>query len=436
MIHLKDNSSKVVRLTQDCEDIRLLANQTVETLVKSNPGLLVYPQSLKNCDDTLKRQFIISAYESEGADQQRYMHISTGNLIGFIGTSSTNLSICSRFTGDGDLKQDYFLHYMLQKVLSVNLFNFNHSISTEDQVFDFLLLLFPRFLKDAVAQGIYKEYVSVQRNDADVKGVINISRHINRNVPFRGAVAYSSREISFDNNITQLIRHTIEQISISDFGKTILSSDKETIESINQIKAATASYSRNNRMSVIRANSRLVNHPFFSRYQDLQKICLMILRHRQLKYGSSDNRINGILFDAAWLWEEYMAKLLPEFKHPLNRSGIGMISLAERNQLQRYPDFYRGEIGGVVLDAKYKHDVSRDDEHQVISYMYRLKSSIGGFLLPNESSKPKVSYSLLGYGNYLNIHYLQIPQQVNSYKEFSDLMRNYEEDFVTEINAL
>ena len=202
-------------------------------------------------------------------DQQRYMNIYTGNIIGFIGTSSTDVSICSRFTGNAGLGQDFFLHYMLQRVLSINLFNLDHSISTEDQAFDFLILLFPTFLKDAVAQGIYKEYVSVQRNDANVKGVIDINRHLNRDVPFNGCIAYRSREISYDNSVTQIIRHTIECIFASQFGKAVLSSDKETIEAINQIKAATPTYARNDRQAIIRENSKPVSYPFFTRYQDV-----------------------------------------------------------------------------------------------------------------------------------------------------------------------
>lgn len=436
MIHLIDNSNKTLRITQECEDIRLIANQTIESIVNNNPGLLIYPQCLKDCDDDLKQQLIFSESEHIGQDQLRYMKISTRNMVGFIGTPSTDISICSRFTGNDGLGQDYFLHYMLQRVLSINLFNLDHSTSSEEQAFDFLILLFPTFLKDAVAQGIYKEYSSVKRNDANVKGVIDINRHINKNIPFNGSVAYNSREISYDNSVTQLVRHTIEFISTSSFGKALLSSDKETIEAISQIKAATPSYSRNDRPAVIRANAKRVNHPFFTKYLDLQKICIRILRHQKIKYGVSDSRINGIMFDASWLWEEYLAKILPAFEHPQNRKGIGRICLAANNSLQRYPDFYKGEINGVVLDAKYKHDISRDDEHQVISYMYRLKSKIGGFLLPKESSAAVVSYALLGYGNNLNLHYLQIPQSAQSFKEFSDLMHTYEESFIAKLPVL
>ncbi len=431
MIYLKDNSSKTILVTKECEDIRLFANQTIETLIRDNPGLLIYPQCLSDCNDDLKKQYILSEYESENSMRNKIMHISTGNIIGFIGSENTDISICSRFTGNTELRKDFFLHYMLQKVLSINLFNLNHSFSTEDQVFNFLLLLFPTFLKEAITQGTYKEYVSMQRNDANIRGTIDISRHINCNIPFNGHIAYKSREICYDNNVTQLIRHCIEYISASDFGKAILSIDKETIEDVNRIKAATPSYSKNNRSTVIRSNSRFINHPFYTKYRDLQKLCIRILEHQSLKYGKSDYKISGIMFDASWLWEEYLATLLPSFEHPQNRKSSGMIYLAKNNSLQRYPDFYKG---GIVLDAKYKHKIDRNDEHQIISYMYRLKSKIGGFILPSESEKLKKSFSLLGYGNDMQIHFLEIPQNAQTFSDFSKQIRKNEDKFINRLN--
>ena len=97
------------------EDIRLFANQTIETLIRDNPRLLIYPQCLSNCNDDLKKQYILSEYESVDSTQHRIMHISTGNIIGFIGSANTNISICSRFTGNSELREDFFLHYMLSK---------------------------------------------------------------------------------------------------------------------------------------------------------------------------------------------------------------------------------------------------------------------------------------------------------------------------------
>ena len=50
-------------------------------------------------------------------------------------------------------------------------------------------------------KGIFKKYVRNRYNDGNVKGTIDIARHIELNTPFTGNVAYSQREFSYDNNL-------------------------------------------------------------------------------------------------------------------------------------------------------------------------------------------------------------------------------------------
>ena len=66
--------------------------------------------------------------------------------------------------------------------------------------------------KESYAKGLYKEYTRNEYNNNNVKGTIDIQRHIKNNTPFIGKIAYSQREFSYDTYILQLIRHTIEFI--------------------------------------------------------------------------------------------------------------------------------------------------------------------------------------------------------------------------------
>ena len=223
-----------------------------------------------------------------------------------MGRNSTRLSIHSRFAKGND--EDYFLHYMLQKVAKINLFNLQYTIS-EDSVFDFLVYLFPLYLKKAINQGVYKKYVTKKYNDANARGVVDVSRHIRSNEPFNGRVAYRTREFSYDNEVTQLIRHTIAFIEKYK-GGDLLRIDFDTIQAVEQMISATPSYSPNQRQAVINQNLRPPEHPYYSEYTPLQKLCLQILRHEELKYGQCEDEIYGVLIDAAWLWEEYLALLL------------------------------------------------------------------------------------------------------------------------------
>ena len=117
--------------------------------------------------------------------------------------------------------EDLFLHYMLQKVLCINIVNLLHG-TTDKQIFDFLLYLFPKLLNEALVQGIYKEYQRNEYNNANVRGTIDINRHLKLNLPFNGRVAYRTREFSHDNHVTELIRHTIEYISKTIIWKGII----------------------------------------------------------------------------------------------------------------------------------------------------------------------------------------------------------------------
>lgn len=41
---------------------------------------------------------------------------------------------------------------------------------------------------------------------------IDVARHMKKNTPFIGNIAYSQREYSYDNDLMELVRHTIEYI--------------------------------------------------------------------------------------------------------------------------------------------------------------------------------------------------------------------------------
>ncbi|MDE7024656.1 MAG: hypothetical protein K2O88_02110, partial [Paramuribaculum sp.] len=336
--HLLDGKSVP---SEDKANLQSIANVNLRDLHPDDyPNLLIFPDRLVDYGDDIGSSPIFGI---EGD------HLVTGNLMGFIGVKNTGLAITSR-SAEG--KEDFFLHYMLTKVFSLNIFDLSHSSKAAD-VFDFLLYLFPNLLVKALAQGIIRKYQHCRFNDARVKGQINVAMHLRTNIPFNGNIAYSIREYSVDNEITQLVRHTIEYISCHPYGASILNRDNEVRSAVNAIKIATPSYSVNDRNTIINRNRRGGVHPFYTEFEPLQRLCLQILNGEGLKYGENDDEIYGILFDGAWLWEEYLNTLMRQlgYKHPKNKEGIGAISLFEKGGYPRYPDFLKK---GAVADAKYK----------------------------------------------------------------------------------
>ena len=434
-IYLTDNNTGKANVkTYNRNDVSALfpiADKTIGQLCRENENLLIFPYCIDDSDDRIGESSVVSILNTEDPEKVK---ISTGNIMGFIGIGNLQVKIQSRFDKGHD---DYLLHYMLQKVLSFNLFDLSHNNEQED-VFDFVMFMFPYFLKKALRQGVYREYQTHKYNNSNVKGTIDIGRHIAQNVPFVGNIAYSTREYCNDNGMTELIRHTIEYMKKKKYGKAVLDIDKETIGNVKLIIEQTPSYNENDRNRIINKNLRMKCHPFYTEYSPLRSLCLQILRMEELKYGETDDEVCGILFDGAWLWEEYVNTILQNdgFVHPENKRRKGGIYLFEDKSGVRYPDFYKKDI---VLDAKYKRlgsyedvaKVGRVDIHQVIAYVNALNTKRGGFVSPLENKQSIIpTKKIKGTYSTLSIFGIEICKSAASYADFCEAMKVKENEFV------
>ncbi len=438
-INLTDNITKIDKsYTFNRNDIAALfpiADKTIEKLCRENENLLVFPHCISLSEDKIGESSIMNLMNT---DDPQKVFITTGNVMGFIGIKNIQVKIKSRFDVGRD---DFLLHYMLQKVLSFNMFNLNHNNEQED-IFDFIMFMFPFLLKSALKQGLYREYQNYEHNGVNVRGTINIGRHIARNLPFTGNFAYSTREYSSDNNMTELIRHTIEFMKTRKYGQSVLSIDRETIDNVKNIVDHTPLYDKKDRERIINKNLRFKTHPYYTEYRPLQSLCIQILRMEEIKYGEASDEICGILFDGAWLWEEYINTILrlEGFVHPENKTRKGRIHLFEDNSGVRYPDFYKDNF---VLDAKYKRlgnyekvsMVNRDDVHQIITYMTNLRASKGGFVVPLEDKQEKVPMARLkNSSSTLSIYGIEISKTASSYADFCKKMEELELDFIKSLS--
>lgn len=365
----------------------------------------------------------------------------TGNIMGFVGYKGTQVSIRSRFVKDDG--NDYFLHYMLQKVLCLNVFNLDFQ-SDRENIFDFLIYLFPGFLKEAMRQGTYREYQVRRYNDANIRGRIDIAQHIKQNIPFTGKVAYSTREYVADNHVTQLIRHTIEYIKQHPIGGNILNSDEKTREAVGIINACTPTYNRMERHKIVSQNLRPLSHPYYYAYRDLQGLCMRILRHEEMKYGADDNHIHGILFDGAWLWEEYLNTFMKDlgFTHPRNKTGEGKEHMfINPKVVPVFPDFYLD--GKVVLDAKYKrHETlfgnsQREDRFQVLAYMHVFDVNKGGLIVPVPTGiERKAKGEIAGRGGEMYLIGMAVDQRTDDFNSYRQYMEYEEMNVVEQIKHI
>lgn len=405
---------------------QVLLDRTLDNLSQED-SIFIFPNDLKNSPDLDKDQKILETVNQK---------IKTGNVIGFLGCGQERLTISSRFSNESD---DYFLHYLLQKVLNINLTSLDVGLSREERLYQLLIYLFPKYLEAAMRKGLYKEYQRFSHNDSHIKGVIDVVNHLKKNLPFTGNIAYTTREFTYDNPMMQLIRHTIEYIrNQKALGRGIIYTNRENITEIIRV---TPSYKQADRAKIIRLNqTKPLRHAYFREYRKLQELCLMILNREEHGLGSQEQKIHGILFDVAWLWEEYVHTLLPkDFIHPRNKEKKGGISVFSGGKRKVFPDFYHKELK-IVLDAKYKKleltekGINRDDLFQLISYAYILQTEKAGLIFPSiDQTVSSEIGKVEGYGVLLKKWSIQIPQKTSSYREFYEMLGVSEKIFQNNI---
>jgi len=430
LLKIKDNSQQKKDTFSNIGNLTVkIADKTLEQLERE--GIFVFPEVVKDSEDITRDQMIIQSINDS---------FRSGNVMGFLGYGDERLIIESRFCGE---EEDYFFQYLLDRVLNFpNIVDLETDANQDNRLFNFLLFLFPYYLKKAMRKGLFKKYIRHRYNDGNVKGTIDIARHIEQNIPFTGNVAYSQREFSYDNNLMELVRHTIEFIKRKPYGNNLLIKIKDEVKLVIE---ATPGYELYDRQRIIEQNKKnTVRHAYFREYLDLQKLCLLILRHQKHQIGSGSKQIYGILFDGAWLWEEYVSSLIEDaFYHPMNKGGKGAQRLFDGNIGLVYPDFIsRDNETRIIADAKYKpiDNIGNRDYLQVLAYMFRFDAKAGYYLYPEAEGSDDLKLWMNRGSTYeanvmprddisITKHGLKIPVDVSDYAGFVTKMKTHEQEF-------
>ncbi|WP_405745908.1 5-methylcytosine restriction system specificity protein McrC, partial [Anaerovibrio slackiae] len=205
------------------------------------------------------------------------------------------------------------------------------------------------------------------------------------------------------------------------------------------------------KQKIIEQNKKhTVRHAYFREYLALQRLCLLILRHQKHQIGTGVRQIYGILFDGAWLWEEYINLLIEDvFYHPMNKGGKGAQRLFEGNVGLIYPDFIsRNSAGRIIADAKYKpiDNIGNRDYLQMLAYMFRFDAKIGYYLYPEAGDADDLKLRMNRGSTYeanviprddisITKHGLKIPVDDSNYVSFVKNIKISEQIFVSSFST-
>jgi 5-methylcytosine-specific restriction endonuclease McrBC regulatory subunit McrC len=411
--------------------VERVEDKTLDQLERE--GVFVFPEVIRDAADISKDQMVLQSYND--------MYCS-GNVMGFLGSGDERLVIESRFSLG---EHDYFFQYLLEKVLDFpNFIDLDMNANQDNRLYNLLLFLFPYYLKSAARKGTFKTYICNEYNDGNVRGTIDVARHIKNNIPFVGNITYHQREYSYDNCLMELIRHTIEFIKSKPYGHKLLNKAKDEVK---MVVDSTPGYRAIDRRSIIEANKKnTIRHAYYHEYRDLQRLCILILQKQKHQLGFGNRKVYGILFDGAWLWEEYVNTLIREnFYHPMNKVGGGAQHLFAGGKGLIYPDFIgRDSEKRIIADTKYKpiNNIGNKDYLQVLAYMFRFDAKRGFYLYPDAKESGDLLMMLNSGSTYeKNVlaredicvikHGLKIPSDCKNYEDFVEQIKSSESVFVS-----
>lgn len=131
MIKISDNTE--ITLSEiNHPVINELTNKSLSTLDQER--FIIFPPLLKDSDDLDEGNCIFRTFNGK---------TMTCNIVGFLSDGNNEIHIHSRFFETED--EDYFLDYMLQKVLHYNVTVNEIASSEETTYYDLLVYLFPYY---------------------------------------------------------------------------------------------------------------------------------------------------------------------------------------------------------------------------------------------------------------------------------------------------
>ena len=420
----------------------LLARYSGKTLTDfEQKGVSLFPASRAPDDE----------WESDGSeslpvfvlhgDTCENARIETGNCMGVVKLMDKSrrieiqLSIGSRFDPSD---RQYFLTHLLGKVFGGSFVDIVDS-GPDSRWKMLLAILFRNRLLEASRIGLFRQYRQVPHHDLRFRGKLDMAAFIRRDIPFVGRLSYVNHEITLDNHLNHLVRHACSRL-VGEW-PALFFSDKPLADFYHELERDTPTWQKRNPLACMARNQRPVKHPYYhATYEPLRKLALRILRSEGITPYSETDEVEGILFDGAWLWEEYLWSLLAPlgYEHPKNKARTGSWRVLKQTF---YPDFYLLKDGcpRVVLDAKYKGgQQDQRDVLQVSGYMHMLEARIGGLIKPiKESTRMQYKWDLVpDHQSSWHVLGLDIPGNAATCREFLRAIDFSEQRLVEQIKGL
>lgn len=297
-----------------------------------------------------------------------YISMKTKFWIGLVKLGEHNIIIEPGFS---NAKFIYMLKFIEPDVISV-LDEIFEGISFDDSFFEVFLKNFLKNVLEVLLFSRKKKYVSKTSNLMIPDGKLLLAKTINHQI--NGGVGFwvNQRRFTFDNIHNQIIKFTLNFLypTIS----TMLESNiNEVLSLLNQITLLPLLDSRN-------IDGVLYDRSTYH-YKKIHSICKLILDQNEVSLLEGTKTFRSFFFNAWDIFEKFVRTIIQNsliekyiveksVENTKNTSGLTL-----GNKFRNLPDIliYDNDMNlKLILDAKYKHDITKNDFNQAGNYIRKL----------------------------------------------------------------
>jgi 5-methylcytosine-specific restriction enzyme subunit McrC len=349
-----------------------------------------------------KRERFVSEEESEGerSDAQRFIQflyktkeIKSNKYVGVIHYEGHRINLLPKifFREGHTITEEETAHiqshvlWWLSYCRKIKFPNYQASQSpAQSDFFEVLIYLFAKFTRNLLNNSVYQQYEEESRETTFIKGRLNTSEYIQRNVS-RGRLhklncTYDAFLI--DNEFNRIIKYVatlLFRVSTQAENKKYL---REILFMLDEVTDTPATAEQCDRIHF---------NPMFSDFETVRDYCSLFLSNSISFDYKNELKLFAFLLPMEYLFEDFIFgfidRELPEVKASSQRSDT---YLDEARTFQLRPDLWL-EINGsdpqhpvkrsFIADTKYKivysdgtdpkHGISQTDLYQMITYAIR-----------------------------------------------------------------
>lgn len=300
---------------------------------------------------------------------------------------------------------------------------------TGADLFEFIVVIFLRQVEQLIRRGVYRTYVSEEKNHTFLQGRLVIADHLRRNAVHAQRFYQRNNEFTTDVLENRILTYTLWLLSRLDFRQSALR---------RQVRRVLDVFGEVSLVPILPVDcDRVVYTRLNSAYRTRINLARLLLQHLSLEGQSGPTEFATYLFDMNQVFEVFVARYLAHVLENDTQLEVAIkpqIWLDENRKEKSIPDIILHRRGKPyqVLDTKYKvfkDRPAKGDLYQMVTYCHALGVPRGTLIYANDES---IEYDARIRG--ITLGALALPLH-GSLTAFETRCRQFADDFIFGIKS-